>query len=355
MEIFDLMSETNNNEVVFFEEPTVNLRSIIAINNTVLGPALATCRIHDFKSIEKASRIALSMAYYNTYRSALLKRNLGGGSVVLCGDSKKIKNEMYLRTLGIFINKLRGKLYLAQGSGITHKDMLDIKRESDFLLGINEKYTKFGTTPITAIAKGMIWGLKAALKEKYNSENISGLTIAVQGVGEVGSNFVKELLKHESKIIITDIIYDKIKVIQDQVPNIMVVKPHDIYRQKCDVFVSCAFNNILKEEDLEQLDCKILTGSINSILKDERLEKIVIKKNILYIPGFIINGGEIIQLSNEFDKKDPSIVENELSDIYYTTRMLINKSKEQKKTINNVALETAHEYIRSVAAIKQLK
>ena len=355
MEIFELMSQTNNKEVVFFEEPAVNLRSIIAVNNTVLGPALATCRIFDFKNIEKASKIALNMAYYNTYRSALLKRNFGGGSIVLCGDPKEVKTEMYLRTLGIFINKLNGKLYLARSSGISHNDMLDIKRESNYLLGIDEAYLKSGNSPVEAIAKGMIWGLKAAIKEKFENDNIKGLTVVVQGVGEVGANLVKELLKNEANIIITDIVYDKIKVIQDLVPNIKVVKPDEIYKQKCDVFVSCAFNNILKKEHLEQLKCKILTGSINTILKTEKLQDVVDKKNILYVPGYIINGGEIIQLSNELAGKSPDNIDDELHEIYNITQNIINKAKEQKKSIHTVAIETAEKYINDVAIIKQLK
>jgi len=355
MEIFDLMQSTNSNEVVFFEEPSVNLRAIIVMNDTVLGPALATCRIYDFKNLEKASKIALQMAYYNTYRSALLRRSFGGGSIVLLGDSDKVKNEMYLRALGIVLNKLNGKLFLARSSGIGHKDMLDIKRESDYLLGIDERYIKSGNSPVEAIAKGMIWGLKAAVKEKIGVDSINNLTFAVQGVGEVGANFVKELLKFDTNIIVTDVVYDKIKIIQDKVPGIKVVKPNEIYKQKCDVFVSCAFNNIIEEEDIQQLQCEILTGSTNTVLKTEKLEKALSKTDILYIPGYIINGGEVIQLSNEYVHKEPESVEAELSEIYDITLKLIQQAKEENKSINEVAMETAKKYINDVATIKKLK
>lgn len=355
MEIFDLMKETNSNEVVFFEEPSVNLRAIIVLNDTVLGPAIATCRIHDFQKVEKASKVALSMAYYNTYRSALLRRSFGGGSIVLFGSAEEVKNEMYLRALGIFINKLNGKLFLARSSGISHKDMLDIKRESNYLLGIDENYTKTGNSPVEAIAKGMIWGIKAAVREKIGTETISGLSFAVQGVGEVGANFVEELLKYDAQITVTDIVYDKIKVIQDRVPNIKVVKPDEIYKQKCDVFVSCAFNNIMKEQDINQLNCKVLTGSINAILETEKLENKLAEKDILYVPGYVINGGEIIQLHNELEGKSPDCVDDEIPEIYDVTLNLIREAQKQGKSINQVALKTAQKYIDDVATIKKLK
>jgi hypothetical protein len=34
LDIFDLMRTTNNYELTFYEEPSVQLKSIIAINNT---------------------------------------------------------------------------------------------------------------------------------------------------------------------------------------------------------------------------------------------------------------------------------------------------------------------------------
>ncbi len=356
MEIFDLMHKTNSNEVVFFEEPSVSLRAIIAINDMTLGPAIATCRLQDYGSPQNASQTALSMAYYNTYRAALLHRGFGGAGLTLCGDPNKVKNEMYFRALGIFINKLNGKFYLVRSSSITHKDMLDIKRESDYLLGVDERYIRTGNSPVEAIAKGMIHGIKAIVRKKIGRESLENLTFCVEGVGEVGSNFVKELLKIKGvKIIITDIVYDKIKAIQDHSPEVKVVKPAEIYKQKCDIFASCAHNNIINEEKAHQLNCKILTGSTNEILENEDLEKILSEKNILYVPGFVINGGEIIQLDNELKGNSPEIVDCELKEINEVVSDLLEKSEEKNIPISKIATLTAQNYIDSVAAIKKLK
>ncbi|MBN2662439.1 MAG: hypothetical protein JXR68_02215 [Bacteroidales bacterium] len=356
MEIFKLMQQTKNNEVVFFEEPSVSLRSTIAVNDTTLGPAIATCRLQDYGSPENAVKTALSMAYYNTYRSALLHKGFGGAGISLCGDPRKIKNEMYFRALGIFINKLNGKLHLVRSSSISHKDMLDIKRESDYLLGVDERYIKSGNSPVEAIAKGMIEGLKAIVRNKLSQETLEDLSFAIQGVGEVGANFVKELLKIKNiNIIITDTVYDKIKIIQDHSPNVQVVKPNEIFKQKCDIFASCATNNVIGEEEANQLSCKIISGSSNEFLKSKEIEKIIDKKGILYVPGFIINGGEIIQLDNEYKGNDPEIVDKELCEIYNSTLYLLEKAETEKRNLTEIAIETAENYINSVASIKKLK
>jgi len=356
MDIFKLMQQTKNNEVVFFEEPSVSLRSTIAINDTTLGPAIATCRLQDYGSPENAVETSLSMAYYNTYRAALLHKGFGGAGISLCGDPEKIKTEMYFRALGIFINKLNGKLHLVRSSSISHKDMLDIKRESTYLLGVDERYIKSGNSPVEAIAKGMIEGFKAIVRKKIEQESLEGLSFAVQGVGEVGANFVKELLKiKDVSITITDTVYDKIKIIQDHSPNIKVVKPVDIFKQKCDIFASCATNNIIGEEEASQLNCKIISGSTNEFLKDIKTEKILEQKEIMYVPGFIINGGEIIQLDNEFKGNDPEMVDKELSEIYYSTLNLLEIAEEKNGNLAEIAINTAQNYIDNVASIKKLK
>lgn len=356
MEIFKLMQQTKNNEVVFFEEPSVSLRTTIAVNDTTLGPAIATCRLQDYGSPENAVKTALSMAYYNTYRAALLHKGFGGAGISLCGDPRKVKNEMYFRALGIFINKLNGKLNLVRSSSISHKDMLDIKRESEYLLGVDERYIKTGNSPVEAIAKGMIEGFKAVVRKKMGQETLSGLSFAVQGVGEVGANFVKELLKQKNvQITITDTVYDKIKIIQDHSPNVKVVKPQDIYKQKCDIFASCAANNIIGEEEASQLNCKIISGSTNEFLKSHDVEKILNEKEIMYVPGFIINGGEIIQLDNEFKGKSPEYVDYELCEIYNSVLFLLEKAEKENRNLREIAIETAEIYINSVASIKKLK
>jgi len=297
MDIFNLMSKTKSNEVVFFEEPSVSLKAVVAVNDTTLGPAIATCRLHDYGNPQNATNTALSMAYYNTFRAALLHKPYGGAGLSLCGDPSKIKNEIYFRALGVFINKLNGKFLLVRSSSITHKDMLDIKRESDYLLGIDERYILSNNSPVEAIAKGMIWGLKALVRQKMNKETLEGLTFAIEGVGEVGSNLVKELLKN----------------------------------------------------------CKVLSGSSNDILANEDIEKILEKKDILFVPGFVINGGEIIQLDNEFKGNDPKLVDLQLHEIQDVVRDLFEKAEEENKSISEIALQTAQNYINNVASIKKLK
>ena len=356
MDIFQLMRQTNNYELIFYEEPSVSLRAIIAINNTVLGPVLASTKIFNFNNFEKATNAALTMAYYNTFRSALLKTQFGGGSIILCGDPKKVKNEFYLRALGIYINKFAGKIFIARGSDLTGEDIHYIWRETDYVLGADEIYLKHAISPAQATAKGMIYGLKAAVKEQLSKEDLSGLTFVVQGVDNIGYHIIEELLKFDNvNVIITDRIYDKIKEIQDRVPEVKVVKPSEIFKQKCDIFINSTFDNYLTPEQAAQLNTKILTSSVNNLIDDTETQKIIDQKNILYIPGYVINGGEILLFESEFYGYEPDSIEPKLYEIYNITLSLLKTAKEQNISVNQAAINTAKQYLENISAIKKLR
>ena len=51
---FEKLYSMGHEEVVFFSDPSCNLKAIIAIHNTTLGPALGGTRMWNYKSIDEA-------------------------------------------------------------------------------------------------------------------------------------------------------------------------------------------------------------------------------------------------------------------------------------------------------------
>lgn len=354
MDFFDIMKETNCKEVLFFEEPSVSLRAIVAINNTTLGPALSMCRMFDYKDEKEAVKSALDAASYNTYTSALLKKGLGGGSVVLLGDPTKIKSEMYFRALGIFLNNLNGKIVVTNGPGVTMDDLADVHRESEYVLGLSETHNGSGDTSVTT-AKGVLLGIRAAVKEHMDLTSLENLQFVVQGVGDVGRHLVEMLMEEKARVTITDSNYDKIKVIQDSCAGTVVVKPSEVFDVKCDVFVSCAYENIINESNVDKVQAKIVTGSVSCMVSCSDIIDKLAERDVLVVPGFIINAGGIIQLSNEYEGYHNSRTEEDIKAIYFTTLDLIRQARAEKRPVSKIALERAKEYIHNVSAIKALK
>ncbi len=354
MNIFEHMRKNNSRELSFFEEQSLKLKAIIAIDSIVLGPANASSKLHLYNKEDDAIADALDIAYYNSLRASLLQRSLGGASIVLIGDSNEIKSEMYFRALGVFLNRWNGKLYMSKSKGVSYEDLNYVRRESKYILGMEESHGGLGIIYVNR-AKGMILGLKATAKYKLNTNSLKGLKIVVQGIGDLGSELVKQLIKEEAIITITDKIYDRIKVIQDEVRDIKIEKPDNIYNVECDIFCSCATEKLIEKSNLSKINCKILTGGTNQPLKNLKDAKSLKQNNVLYVPGYIINGGDIIQMTNEIEGYGAEKVETELHDIYRRTLDLLTESEEKNISLCGLATKKAEEYVTNVSAIKMLK
>ncbi len=354
MNIFDHMKKNNSRELLFIEEASLSLKAIVAIDSIVLGPANAVAKLYNYQTEAEAITDALDIAYYNSLKAALLRRSLGGGSIVLWGNPKAINNEMYFRAVGLFLNRWNGNLFMTKGTGVSYTDLNHVRKESKYMLGLEETLGGHGRISINR-ANGMIFGLKAAAKQKLNASSLKGLKIVVQGVGELGSALVKKLIDEQAEIVITDKVYDKIKVIQDQVNDIKIVKPEDIYAETCDIFCSCAHDKVIGVEEAQHMNCKIITGSANVIPANAETAVVWKKKDILYIPGYVINSGDVIQHANEMEGFPKEKAEKELIEIYYNTLDLIQLAEEQNTDIHSVAVKKAEDYVRQVAAIKMLR
>ena len=83
MKIFETMANSGHEQVVLCHDEATNLRAVIAIHNTILGPALGGCRMWPFESEEEAIQDALRLSRGMTYKNAAAGLNLGGGKAIL--------------------------------------------------------------------------------------------------------------------------------------------------------------------------------------------------------------------------------------------------------------------------------
>ncbi len=348
------MRKNNSRELLFFEEQSLKLQAIIAVDSIVLGPANASAKLFHYSDEDDAIADALDIAYYNSMRAALLKRSMGGASIILCGKPEEVKSEMYFRALGVFLNRWNGNLFMSISKGVSYKDLKHVRKESKYILGMEKTHGGLGQIYENR-AKGMIKGLKAIAKYKLKSGSLKGLKIVVQGIGDLGSQLVKQLIEEGADITITDKIYDRIKVVQDKVRDIKIEKPEKIYDIKCDIFCSCAAEKMIDKNDLSKIKAKILTGGTNQPLKNLKDVEILKQNNVLYVPGYIINGGDIIQMTNEIEGYKTDKVENELEDIYHNTLKLLEESETSGTFLCKLAVNKAEEYVTNVSAIKLLR
>ena len=121
MELFETITASAHEQVMFCNNNDVGLRAIIAIHNTTLGPALGGLRMWPYASEQEALTDVLRLSRGMTYKAAVSGLNLGGGKAVIIGDPRKDKSEGLFRAFGKFIDTLNGRY------SVTPSELLELK------------------------------------------------------------------------------------------------------------------------------------------------------------------------------------------------------------------------------------
>ncbi|OLS03632.1 Glu/Leu/Phe/Val family dehydrogenase [Tissierella creatinophila] len=349
MNIFDYLKEYDYEQVVFCQDKHSGLKAIIGIHDTTLGPALGGTRIWDYKSEEEAIIDVLRLARGMTYKNAAAGLNLGGGKAVIIGDPEKIKSEELFRTFGRFVESLGGRYITAEDMNAGTKDMAYINEETNYVVGLEGK--SGNPSPVTAF--GVFKGILAAVDEVYGSEGLKGKTVAVQGLGAVGYGLCEYLHKAGAKLLVTDIRKDSIEKIVNEF-GAKSVNPDDIYGVDCDIFAPCAMGAIINDFTIDKLKCKIVAGCANNQLAEEKHGDMLMEKEILYIPDYVINSGGVINVYEELKGYNKERAMDRAAGIYDSVKKIIEISKRDNIPTYKAANRMAEERIAAIGRVKKM-
>lgn len=328
MNIFELMSNHQHEEVVFGYDRDAKLRAIIAIHNTTLGPALGGTRLWPYHSEAEALQDVLRLSRGMTYKAALAGLNLGGGKAVIIADPDKDKNEILFRAFGRVVEGLHGRYITAEDVGTSVLDMEQVRSETNYVVGISESLGGSGDpSPVTA--RGVYFGIKAAAEEVFQNKSLNGLSVAIQGFGHVG-RFLAEFLHQEgARLYVTDIHEDRLEYAADQL-GAEVVKPDAIYDVKADVFAPCALGAIVNDETIDRMQFRIIAGAANNQLAhSEKHGQVLHDRGVLYAPDYVINAGGLINVANELEGYNRDRALKQAEGIYSVVREIIQVSKDE--------------------------
>jgi leucine dehydrogenase len=348
---FEKLYSAGHEQVVFFSDPSCNLKAIVAIHNTVLGPALGGTRMWPYKNEEEALTDVLRLAKGMTYKAAVSGLNLGGGKAVIIGDPTKDKSEALFRSFGQFVDSLNGRYITAEDVNISVEDIEHIFTETNNVTGVAITHGGSGN-PAPWTALGVFRGMEASCLKTYGSKDLKGKVIALQGCGSVGGYLGKYLADAGAKIYFTDINQSNIKKFKEEVPSAELVGIDEIYDVKCDIYAPCALGATINDETISRLKCKIVCGAANNQLKENRHGNQLMERGILYAPDYLINAGGLMNVSIEFEGWSDSKARRMVDTIYDTTLKIFKISDEQNIPVYQAADILAESRIESIKKIK---
>ena len=348
---FEKLYSMGHEEVVFFSDPACNLKAIIAIHNTTLGPALGGTRMWNYKNIDEAVEDVLRLSRGMTYKNSISGLHLGGGKAVIIGDPAKDKSEALFRSYGRFVESLNGRYITAEDVNTSVEDMEYIALETDNVAGRSEVNGGSGNpSPWTAL--GVFRGMEASCLKVFGDKSLKNKVVALQGAGSVGCFLGKHLFDSGAKVIFTDINESNIKKFKEAVPNAEFVGVNDIYDVKADIYAPCALGATVNDQTIDRLKFKIICGAANNQLAENRHGDILKERGILYAPDYLVNGGGVMNVYLEFEGWTINRATKMVDGIFDKTLEVFKLSDEQ-----NIPVYRATDVIaeRRIAAIKATK
>lgn len=321
--MFRQIAEARINDLHCKFDEDSGLKSVIAIHSTRRGPALGGCRIIPYASSDEAITDAIRLARGMSYKSALAGLDLGGGKAVIMEPEGDYDRKALFEAFGRFLNELGGRYATAMDSGTTVADMDTIASQSPHVTCTSS----FGS-PATFTAEGVYYGVLACLKAHPSlPDNLKGLRVAVQGLGNVGYSLCERLSNDGAQLIVTDINQDRVDQCVREF-GARAVAPDEIYSVPCDLFSPCGLGGILNSDTIGGLQCAAIAGSANNQLLTEEDGIALFDREILFAPDYLINAGGLIFVAMTYLQGSQSDMHRRLSGIHDTLLEIFSRQNQ---------------------------
>ena len=336
--IFENLQDYGCEEIAFFYDKETGLKSIIAIHDTTLGPAWGGTRLWNYNSEEEALTDVLRLARGMTRKASISGIDVGGGKAVIIATAEQ-KTEALLRAHGRCVESFKGRFLTGEDVGIGVEDVEIMRKETEYVAE-----TKGIGDPSPFTAHGVVSGMRACARDVYGSPSLSGLKVAIQGVGHVGYNLARELHEDGAELIVSDISKELTERVSQEF-GAQVVGVEEIYSVNCDIFAPCALGAIVNDETIPRLTCKIVAGAANNQLKENRHGRLLYERGICYAPDYVINAGGLIAIYMESKHNTVEEIREKIEQIEDRIGKILSVSKEHHKPTHEIAHQLADERI----------
>jgi len=351
--VFDAVAVEGHEQILYGYDQVSGLKAIIAIHSTALGPALGGTRFFPYESEDDAVEDVLRLAKGMTYKAAAAGLDLGGGKAVIIGDPHVDKSERLFRAYGRIVDSLQGRYITAEDVGTTTSDMDVVRRETRWALGSSIALGGSGDpSPVTA--RGLLAATRAVAHKLWGDSDLAGRRFAVQGVGKVGSAFVRLLVEARAEVMVTDAYEPAIDSAIDRF-DVKRVEPDEIYSVGCDIFSPCALGAGLNERTIPLLNCQAVVGSANNQLATSEDADRLAARDILYAPDFVVNAGGLINVYDELHGYSKTRALHRVDSIYDATLNILNKAENHGINPNEAAVIIADERIRDIGDLRRFR
>ena len=325
-------------ELHFKIDPHSGMIAIIAIHSTHRGPALGGCRFIPYQHTHDAILDVMALAKGMSYKSAMANLPLGGGKGVIIQPPGVYDRQAYMHQFGAFVDSLNGRYITALDSGTFLDDMDLIAQHTPHVASLSSQ----SGDPAPSTALTVLRGIQAAALFKLDRHELSGLHVAIQGLGHVGYALAEHL--HTLGV--------RLSVADRHAPHVeravrafgaTAVPYQQIHQVPCDIFSPCALGGVINEQTIDELQTTIIAGGANNQLADPSMGERLHQQGILFAPDYVINAGGVIFAASKYLGTPQALVLQQIEQTYTTLLDVFYTSLRQNKPTPVIADAMAQE------------
>ena len=336
-------------QVIFCHDTQAGLRAIIAIHSTVLGPAAGGCRMHPYATEADALTDVLRLSKGMTYKNSAAGLPLGGGKCVIIADPDSPHKPALLEAFAKHVQALQGRYWTAIDIGVGPEDADILAQTCDFIFARASQYEP-GFNPSSFTAYGGFIGIRAAVKTVFGNDDLTGIRVAVQGLGATGYVLSKHLHEAGARLTVADV---RPETVDRAVAEFgaEAVSPDAIHAADVDVFAPCALGAGLNDQTIPEITARVICGLANNQLAESRHGQALADAGIAYVPDYVVNAGGMMGASTVIFSelsRDASI--RRIEGLHDTITAILERAASHGRPSADIADEMAVERIRNAAA-----
>lgn len=290
--MFDTLEHAGASELHCCTDPDNKLRAIVALHSTRAGPALGGCRFLPYPSDEAAIADAIRLAQGMSFKAALAGLPFGGGKAVILRPADRFDRTLLFQAFGRFVNNLGGRYITAVDSGTNLADMDQVACYTRHVSGRHGD----GLDPSPDTARSVLMAMRAAVMQRVGRTSLQGLSVALQGVGNVGWELAEMLTREGARLVIADRNVDRLSRAVARF-RATATDCDQIFLTPCDIFAPCALGGVINDQTVPLLRCRIVCGSANNQLARHDHADLLHRRGILYVPDYVANAGGLIRVA----------------------------------------------------------
>jgi len=327
----------------FRNDPQSGLKAIIAIHSTSRGPALGGCRFIQYETDEQALADAIRLARGMSFKAALANVPQGGGKSVIMKPAGGYDEKALFEAFGDFVESLGGRYITAVDSGTTSAIMDIVATRSGHVTSTTKEGNPSGYT-----ADGVLHGIRAAVRHRMGRDDLKGLHVAIQGVGNVGEPLALALHREGVRLTLADVNEQRVRAVARETGG-EVISPDAVSTVACDILAPCGLGGTLNGDSIDDLCCDIVAGSANNQLKTPEDGARLHQRGILYAPDYVINAGGLIHCSLNHLGTHSSDIRARTAQIADTLTAIFERAQAESRPTSEVADTLARERLAEAA------